>query len=72
MAYIHEDEPTIPTTLAELLKDTTYTRGKHKPPCGPPAIDPVLQLKWGLMLLGEEKATEYLRWLQSRLDNYNE
>jgi hypothetical protein len=68
----HEQEPIAPTTLAKLIDETTYMPGKQKPPCCPPAIDPVLQLKWGLMLLGEEKATEYLQWLRSRLDNHDE
>lgn len=36
---------------------------------GIPNIDPVLRLKWGLALLGEDKAKEYLAWLQTRLDN---
>jgi len=35
----------------------------------PPEIDPILQLKWGLALLGEEKAKEYLAWLRARLDD---
>jgi hypothetical protein len=34
----------------------------------PPEIDPALRLKWGLALLGEEKAKEYLAWLLARLD----
>ncbi len=34
----------------------------------PSSIDPLLRLKWGLALLGEEKAKEYLAWLQARLD----
>lgn len=71
MADINE-KPTVPTTLAKLIEETTYTPGKQKQPCCLPAIDPELQLKWGLILLGEEKATEYLRWLRSRLDNHNE
>lgn len=33
----------------------------------PPPIDPALRLKWGLALLGEEKAKEYLAWLRVRL-----
>lgn len=65
----HKKEPTVPTTLAKLIEETTYIPSKHKPPCCPPAIDPVLQLKWGLMLLGKEKATEYVQWLRSRLDS---
>jgi hypothetical protein len=36
---------------------------------GIPDIDPVLRLKWGLALLGDEKAKEYLEWLQTRLDD---
>ncbi|GAC1625175.1 MAG: hypothetical protein NVS4B7_15680 [Ktedonobacteraceae bacterium] len=33
----------------------------------PPPIDPQLQLKWGLALLGKEKAAQYLIWKQHRL-----
>lgn len=33
----------------------------------PPEIDRDLRLKWGLALLGKEKATEYLIWLRIRL-----
>ncbi len=65
------EEPIVPTTLAGLIEKTTYMSGEQKHPCCPPAIDPALQLKWGLMLLGEEKATEYLHWLRSRLDNHD-
>lgn len=32
----------------------------------PPPIDPQLRLKWGLALLGKEKAAEYLAWLRAR------
>lgn len=32
----------------------------------PPQIDPAVRLKWGLALLGEEKAKEYLRWIQMK------
>lgn len=34
----------------------------------PPPIDPALRLKWGLALLGEEKAKAYLAWIEARLD----
>ncbi|GHO65523.1 hypothetical protein KSC_044150 [Ktedonobacter sp. SOSP1-52] len=38
----------------------------------PPAIDPQIQLKWGLALLGTERATQYLTWMQARLKhNYH-
>jgi hypothetical protein len=56
-----------PSTLAELIEETTYTPGSYKAPCSPPAIDPGLQLKWGLHLLGEDKAKEYLAWVAARL-----
>ena len=36
-------------------------------PC-PPEIAPHLRLKWGLALLGEEKARQYLDWLRTRLE----
>lgn len=39
----------------------------ERPPVTPPAVEPQLLLKWGLALLGEEKAKEYLAWLFSRL-----
>jgi hypothetical protein len=35
-------------------------------PC-PPDIEPQLLLKWGLALLGKERATEYLAWVRERL-----
>ncbi len=38
-----------------------------RPISDPPEIPLQLQLKWGLALLGEEKAKEYLAWLQARL-----
>ncbi|HEU5378041.1 MAG TPA: hypothetical protein VFV38_21680 [Ktedonobacteraceae bacterium] len=38
-----------------------------QPISDPPEIPLQLQLKWGLALLGEEKAKEYLAWLQVRL-----
>ena len=34
----------------------------------PPPVDPTLQMKWGLALLGEEKAKAYLAWIEARLD----
>ena len=69
MADIHKDKPTVSPTLAGLTEETTHALNRYKTPCCPPAIDPEKQLKWGLALLGEEKATEYLKWLRSRLDN---
>lgn len=33
-----------------------------------PEIDTSLQLKWGLALLGEEKAQQYLIWLRLQSD----
>lgn len=35
----------------------------------PPPIDPHIRLKWGLALLGKEKASEYLAWLRARFDS---
>ena len=57
-----------PSTLADTIEETTYTPGGYKAPCCPPAIDPLLQLKWGLALLGEEKAEQYLAWLRKRFN----
>ena len=56
------------STLTDLIAETSYTPGSYKAPCCPPAIDPELQLKWGLALLGEEKAKQYLDWLRTRLE----
>lgn len=33
-----------------------------------PEIDPAVRMKWGLALLGEAKAKEYLAWLQAMLN----
>lgn len=38
-----------------------------RPISDPPKIPLQLQLKWGLALLGEEKAKEYLAWLHTRI-----
>ena len=35
-----------------------------------PQIDHALQLKWGLALLGEDRAREYLLWLRDKLDRH--
>jgi hypothetical protein len=34
----------------------------------PPEIDRLLQMKWGLALLGEERSREYLAWLREKLN----
>ena len=57
-----------PSTLEDMIEETTYTPGTYKTPCCPPAIPPEVQLKWGLALLGEEKALEYLKWLSDRVE----
>ena len=43
------------------------SRSKKKMRHSPPQIDLFLQLKWGLTLLGEEKAKQYLEWLHAKL-----
>jgi hypothetical protein len=35
-------------------------------PASPPFVDPALELKWGLALLGEQANKEYLHWLKRR------
>jgi len=40
-----------------------------RPIPAPPEIEDCLRLKWGLALLGKEKAAEYLAWLRARLNN---
>ena len=42
-------------------------RSKKKMRFSPPQIDLLLQMKWGLSLLGEEKSREYLVWLKEKL-----
>lgn len=37
-----------------------------KPIFEKPYIDPLVQLKWGLSLLGSEQATSYLKWLKEK------
>lgn len=56
-------------TLAELLEETTYRPSRQQPPCCLPTISPEMRLKWGLSLLGQEKAFEYLQWLRRRLED---
>jgi hypothetical protein len=34
----------------------------------PPVLPAEMQLKWGLALLGKEKALEYLKWLTERIE----
>lgn len=62
---IHFDE-TERSPLIDIPEDNSalIQLPKKKSIFQPPPIDPALQMKWGLALLGEEKAKEYLRWLQ--------
>ena len=55
-------------SLQELVETAARTLPKRQPRNCPPAIPPSLQLKWGLALLGEDKAHEYLEWFTRRLD----
>ena len=48
------------------VQDNT-PRSEKKTRHFPPQIDFPLQLKWGLALLGEEKAIQYLEWLYAKL-----
>jgi hypothetical protein len=48
------------------LPDTTPRRVR-KSRCKPPIIDDSTRLKWGLALLGKDKADQYLAWLRVRL-----
>jgi hypothetical protein len=50
------------------MDNTVQTPKAEKQPIQPPAIEPQVLFKWGLALLGEEKAKEYLAWLFSRID----
>lgn len=49
--------------LTELTKRVTMQPSKKNKAQRSPEVDPLLQLKWALSLLGEEKAKEYLGWI---------
>lgn len=59
-----------PPSDCETLHSTSYTY-RFKKKDLPPPIDPQLQLKWGLALLGKEKADQYLAWIEHRLGEDN-
>lgn len=52
------------------IKTSSDAAPVPRPISEPPEISFNLRLKWGLALLGEEKAAEYLAWLRARLDDY--
>ena len=56
---------------AEHFRTFNIPEKKNLPKKGipqPPEIDPAVRMKWGLALLGEAKAKEYLAWLQAMLN----
>jgi hypothetical protein len=67
MADVLKEEADHLMTLRELIEATAYKTGRQKLPCCPQTIPVELQLKWGLTLLGDEKARQYLEWVQIRL-----
>jgi hypothetical protein len=48
---------------------TTLPNNLTKKRAKKPVISPVLQLKWGLSLLGTERAEAYLSWLKMKPHN---
>jgi hypothetical protein len=64
----HKQEPNVTTTFDRCVKKTSAAPGPQRLPCCPPAIPAEMQLKWGLAMLGEDKAFEYLKWLQRRIE----
>ncbi len=58
-----QQEPRIPVETTEEITHTS----RQQINCLP-TIPPEVQLKWGLALLGEEKALEYLKWLTERIE----
>lgn len=59
--------------MARIHKTTSVKTSNHiasakQPIPPPPEIAPQLSLKWGLTLLGEERAKQYLHWVRMRLE----
>jgi len=65
VAQYDEAKPAVPGTIATPPETPCCPNAKKKGV--PPPIDPQLQLKWGLALLGKEKAAQYLTWIRHRL-----
>lgn len=66
MAQSHEIENGVGSDKKESSPEHPPGRKKVRYPV--PKIDRHLELKWGLALLGEEKARQYLDWLCTRLE----
>jgi hypothetical protein len=49
------------------MRTSTDDPVKQAKRLGAPFLDPLVQMKWGLSLLGEEKAAQYLAWMRKRL-----
>lgn len=67
---LESDETKHPFIIAIPEGNSSSTKQPKEPKAvfRPPSIDPQLRLKWGLALLGEERAREYLAWIQARFD----
>lgn len=66
MAQHHETRP-----MASIATESIVTP-KHKKISDPPPIAAYIQFKWGLSLLGEERAKEYLTWLYEKIQKRTE
>ncbi len=68
MAQHKRTEPVVPLTEIKNIEPPGCPPAQKKRMLPPPPIDPHLQLKWGLVLLGEQRAKEYLAWLHRKLN----
>lgn len=69
IARLRQQEDMMHTNKKELIGASNCIAPTPRPLPSPPEITPYLRLKWGLALLGKEKAAEYLAWVQARLHN---
>lgn len=71
MAQHKKTEPEVSLIVVKNTEPPDCPRAKKKHMLPPPPIDPQLQLKWGLVLLGEQRAKEYLAWLHTKLSGHD-
>jgi hypothetical protein len=71
MAQYKKTEPAVSLMVIKDIDRPGCPRAKKKRMPLPP-IDPLLQLKWGLAMLGEQRAKEYLAWLYTKLSGHDQ
>jgi hypothetical protein len=67
MAQSNETEQAVSGTWQANNTSADRPTREKKRRFAPPEIDRLLQMKWGLALLGEERSREYLEWLREKI-----